>query len=138
MSFSEKKMLIVVGPQGSGNHLWAKIFGLHKSVYGWKTLQKQYWEWHHLEPFANAWVDPTLLELPKNYSHFVTSCSIPYVYKGGHRVPPILEFCQEVERQKVSPIIAVISRDKDIVKLQQERIRNKVTLNDAYLSLIHI
>ena len=131
MSFLEKKMLIVVGPQGSGNHLWAKIFGLHKSVYGWQKLQEQYWEAHHYEPFARAWDDPTLLELPKNYSHFVTSCSIPYVYKGGHRVPPILEFCQEVERQKVSPIIAVISREKSIVEFQQERVRGKVTFNDA-------
>ena len=138
MSFSEKKILIVIGPQGSGNHLWAKIFGLHKSVYGWQKLQEQYWEAHHYEPFARARDDPTLLELPKNYSHFVTSCSIPYVYKGGHRVPPILEFCQEVERQKISPIIAVISRDKDIVKLQQERVRNNVTLNDAYRAIEEI
>ena len=131
MSFSEKKMLIVVGPQGSGNHMWAKIFGLHKSVYGWQKLQEQYWEGHHLEPFANAWADPTLLELSKDYSHFVTSCSIPYVYKGGNRVPPVLEFCQEVEKQKVSPIIAVISREKSIVEFQQERVRGKVTFNDA-------
>ena len=131
MSFSEKKMLIVVGPQGSGNHIWAKIFGLHKSVYGWQKLQEQYWEGHHLEPFAKAWIDPTLLELPKNYSHFVTSCSIPYVYKGGHRIPPILEFCQEVERQNVKPIVAIVSRDKNIIELQQERVRGKVTFNDA-------
>ena len=92
MSFSEKKMLIVIGPQGSGNHMWAKIFGLHKSVYGWQKLQEQYWEAHHYEPFARAWDDPTTLTFPKGYDNFATSCSIPYVYKGGHRVAPILGF----------------------------------------------
>ena len=127
----EKKMLIVVGPQGSGNHLWAKILGLHFDVYGWRVLQKKYWEAHHYEPFARAWDDPRVLEFPKDYSYFVTSCSIPYVYKGGHRVPPILEFIKAVEKQDVKPIVAIVSRDKNIIELQQERVRGKTTLNDA-------
>ena len=104
-----RKMLIVVGPQGSGNHLWAKLLGLHPRVYGWQKLQKKYWEAHHYEPFARAWDDPSILEFPKGYDNFVTSCSIPYVYKGGHRVPPILEFIKAVEKQDVKPIVASMS-----------------------------
>jgi len=130
-----KKMLIVVGPQGSGNHLWAKILGLHPRVYGWQKLQKEYWEPHHYEPFARAWDDPTTLTFPKGYDNFVTSCSIPYVYKGGHRIPPILEFIKAVENQDVTPIVAIISRDTNIIELQQERVRGKITLNDAHRAI---
>tara|TARA_B110001454_G_scaffold562_1_gene437 strand:+ start:127 stop:822 length:696 start_codon:yes stop_codon:yes gene_type:complete len=134
----EKKMLIVVGPQGSGNHVWAKILGLHFDVYGWRALKKKYWEGHHLEPFARAWDDPTVLTFPKDYSYFVTSCSIPYVYKEGHRVPPILEFIKAVENQNVRPIVAIVSRDKNIIELQQERVRGKITLNDALRAIDEI
>ncbi|RZD43559.1 MAG: hypothetical protein CXT73_00100 [Methanobacteriota archaeon] len=126
------KILIVVGPQGSGNHVWAKIFGLHPAVYGWEKLQSQYWEAHHYEPFAKAWDDPSTLQFPKSHTHYVTSCSIPYVHKGGHRIPPILEFCGEVEKHNVEPVIVVLSRDKDILKSQQKRVRGQVTINDTY------
>jgi len=134
----ERKMLIVVGPQGSGNHIWAKIFGLHFDVYGWRILQKKYWEAHHYESFARAWDNPSILEFPRDYSYFVTSCSIPYVYKGGHRVPPILEFIKAVEDQDVKPIVAIVSRDKNIIELQQERVRGKITLNDAHRAVDEI
>ena len=134
----ERKMLIVVGPQGSGNHVWAKILGLHFDVYGWRALQEKYWEGHHLEPFAKAWNDPSILEFPKDYSYFVTSCSIPYVYKGGHRVPPILEFIKVADDQDIKPTIAIVSRDKNIIELQQERVRGKVTLNDAHRAIDEI
>ena len=134
----ERKILIVAGPQGSGNHIWAKIFGLHFDVYGWRVLQKKYWEAHHYEPFARAWDDPSILEFPKDYSYFVTSCSIPYVYKGGHRVPPIIEFIKAIENQNVRPIIAIVSRDKNIIELQQERVRGKITLNDAHRAVDEI
>ena len=64
---------------------------------------------------------------------------IPYVYKGGHRVPPILEFIRMVsEVHHVKPIIAVISRDKNIIELQQERVRGKITLNDAHRAIDEI
>ena len=138
---TDQKMLIVVGPQGSGNHLWAKIFGLHPKVNGWQALQEKYWIGHHLEPFAKAWADPNSLTFPKpsKCKNFVTSCSIPYVYKGGHRVPPILEFIRVVDEvHHVKPIIAVISRDKSIIELQHERVRGKITLNDAYRAINEI
>ena len=30
------KILIITGPQGSGNHLYSKIFAMHPLVNGWK------------------------------------------------------------------------------------------------------
>jgi len=133
-----KKMLIVVGPQGTGNHVWAKILGLHPQVYGWHALQEKYWIGHHLEPFAKVWNDPALLTFPEEYDNFVTSCSIPYVYKGGHRVPPILEFIKVAEDQGIKSVVAITSRDKNIIELQQERVRDKITLNDAYRAINEI
>ena len=132
------KILIVVGPQGSGNHVWAKVFGLHPSVYGWNNLQREYWEAHHYEPFSKAWNDPSTLQFVDGYTHYVTSCSIPYVHRGEHKIPPILEFCLEVENHNVEPIIVVLSRDKDILESQQKRVRGKVTINDAYEIIEHV
>ena len=132
----QKKMLILVGPQGSGNHVWSKIFGLHEDVYGWQKLQEKYWDAHGNEPFAPAWEDPSILRFPENYNYYVTSCSMPYVYKGKHRIPPVEAFCEEVIKQGVTPILAVLSRDVDILKSQQERVRDgNVTINDAFKTI---
>ena len=38
-----KKLLIVTGPQGSGNHLFARLFSLHENVIGWEKLHEKYW-----------------------------------------------------------------------------------------------
>ena len=48
-----KKMLILTGPQGSGNHMWSKIFALHPSVYGWQELVEEFWIGHDREPFRS-------------------------------------------------------------------------------------
>ena len=57
------KMLILIGPQGAGNHLWSKIFSLHAEVFGWKSLLENYWEAHRFsEPFAQHWRDHSLLK----------------------------------------------------------------------------
>ena len=58
-----KKMLILTGPQGAGNHLWSKIFSLHPEVFGWKTLLDNYWEAHRFyEPFCKCWKNHNLLQ----------------------------------------------------------------------------
>ena len=33
-----KKLLIITGPQGSGNHLFSRILSTHPEVGGWKSL----------------------------------------------------------------------------------------------------
>ena len=74
-------ILIITGPQGSGNHLFSKIFALSEQVHGWSALNQQYWIGHDQEPFARYWHDPVLLD-QFNWSHdyYVTSVSCPYVY----------------------------------------------------------
>ena len=55
-------ILIITGPQGSGNHLFSKIFALSPEVQGWAALNEKYWIGHDQEPFAEYWHDPSLLE----------------------------------------------------------------------------
>ena len=57
-----KTMLIITGPQGSGNHVFSKIFALNKQVYGWKDLLNQYWIAHDHEPFSEYWKSPEKLK----------------------------------------------------------------------------
>jgi hypothetical protein len=45
-----KKLLIITGPQGSGNHMWSKILALHPAVNGWSALLEEYWIPHDREP----------------------------------------------------------------------------------------
>ena len=60
----DKTLVILTGPQGSGNHLWSKILSLHADVFGWKSLLDNYWEAHRIsEPFAES-VSYTHLTLP--------------------------------------------------------------------------
>ena len=73
-------MLIIAGPQGAGNHLWAKVFSQHPDVFGWKSLLENYWEPHRFnEPFAKYWKDPSLLSQFdwSQSDYYVTSISVP-------------------------------------------------------------
>ena len=60
-----KKLLIVTGPQGSGNHLFARLFSAHPNVKGWESLHDKYWVPSDEEPFARYWVYPE--ELKKEF-----------------------------------------------------------------------
>ena len=53
-----KKLLIVTGPQGSGNHLFSRLLSLHPAVEGWTEILDQYWVPSDQEPFAEYWVTP--------------------------------------------------------------------------------
>ena len=130
-----KKMLILTGPQGAGNHLWSKIFSLHPKVYGWKTLLENYWEAHRFaEPFAQHWRDHSLL---KSFDwtqseYYFTSISLPLGIVG-HDVNPIWMrdiqgFAATVLGCGVEVEIAVVGRDQTILNNQQTRIRTKSTL----------
>ena len=129
------KMLIVTGPQGSGNHLFSKIFALHEDVFGWKTLLNTYWEGHHLEPFADCWYDPELLhDFDWNQSdYYVTSVSCPYYKNQVPNIPNYPRFI-EIAEQYADIDVAVIGRDQTILKNQQERVRGSHT---APLALQH-
>jgi hypothetical protein len=126
-------LLIVTGPQGSGNHLFSKIFALHADVVGWKQLNQQYWIGHDLEPFANYWKNPKLLEsFSWDQDYYVTSISCPYVYRGETVVPEYDEF---ISRCTVPVRLAIIGRDQTILQYQQSRVRGKETKQE-FLNIV--
>ena len=126
-----RNMLILTGPQGSGNHLWSKILSLHPKVYGWKSLLDNYWEAHRFsEPFCEYWKDPSKLsEFNWKQSEFYfTSISVPLGIKKKKWAPNILEFKQAAEECGINVQIAVIGRDQNILYNQQTRLRGEHTL----------
>ena len=121
------KLLIVTGPQGSGNHMFAKIFNMHPAVKGWK-MQWQEWQGHHQEPFAEYWQDPTkLVDFdPGAWENFTTSISCPYWKNKQSQTPKYREFIQEAKKYFDVKVL-VIARDRHILKLQQQRVRGSHT-----------
>jgi hypothetical protein len=128
-----KRLLIFTGPQGSGNHLWSKIFALHPEVAGWSALLDTYWIPHDQEPFAECWRDPGLL---KNYDwsqrdYYVTSISCPYIDDTRWAVPDIVGFARQAEECGLEVKIAIIGRDQTILGFQETRIRGRSTFETA-------
>lgn len=123
------KMLIITGPQGSGNHLFSKIFSKHPDVYGWKM--KSFWEGHHQEPFSDYWMNPKLLEtFVWNHKFYFTSISCPFFKNKKSQVPNYKEFISEAQ-QYCNVQVAIIGRDKNILELQQNRVRKTHTTTYA-------
>jgi len=126
------RMLIITGPQGSGNHLFSKLFSAHPDVYGWKELLKQYWITHDHEPFNLYWHQPNLLtDFDWSQSdYYVTSISCPYINNGKECTPRYSEFFAELKKQNIQTSLLIVGRDENILELQQQRIRDKQTLTE--------
>ena len=125
-----KKLLIVTGPQGPGNHLFARLFSMHPNVVGWESLHDNYWVPSDEEPFARYWVHPEELKFPEG-NFFCANVSVPFFYDGVRQTPKIKEVAYEAIKQGVQPIIAVIVRDRNINELQQVRVGGECTLDIA-------
>jgi hypothetical protein len=127
-----KTMLIITGPQGSGNHLFSKIFALHKEVYGWKELLNDYWIAHDFEPFAQCWNLPHALRQIdwSSMDYYVTSISCPYANNGVVTIPDYKKFIDTLTELKINVKLAIIGRDQNILKLQQERVRDRYSYPD--------
>jgi hypothetical protein len=130
------KMLILIGPQGAGNHLWSKIFSLHPEVYGWKTLLENYWEAHRFaEPFARYWRDHALLDdfnwAQSEYYFTSISCPLGIVNSDVNPIwnPNIAKFSERVMSLGIDVELAVIGRDQTILTNQQTRIRTQPTVD---------
>lgn len=126
-----KKILVLTGPQGAGNHLWSKIFSLHPEVYGWKSLLDNYWEAHrYAEPFAECWRNPELLkEFDWSQSeYYFTSISVPLGIGESKWVPSIETFVRTLMRIGVGPELIVCGRDQNILQQQQTRLRGEYTV----------
>jgi len=128
-----KTLLIITGPQGSGNHLWSKIFALHPDVHGWHALLHEYWIGHDQEPFAAYWENPDLLQ-DFDWSrcdHYVTSVSTPYMLNGERTVPNIVQFAATAMGLGICVKIAIIGRDRNILTYQEQRVRGDATYDTA-------
>ena len=126
-------ILIITGPQGSGNHLFSKIFALSEQVHGWSALNQQYWIGHDQEPFADCWRNPDQL---KNFDwsvadYFVTSVSTPYMNNGERTVPNVVRFAATAMGQGIQVKIGIIGRDRNILQYQQTRVRGEPTFEIA-------
>ena len=134
-----KKLLIVTGPQGSGNHLFARLLSAHPMVKGWDSLKDNYWVPSDEEPFARYWVHPEELQFPEG-DFFCVNVSVPFFYDGVRRTPKIREVAYRAVTMGVEPIIAVVCRDRNINELQQKRVGGEVTMDialDYYADLRH-
>lgn len=138
-------MLVLVGPQGAGNHLWSKVLSMHPDVYGWKTLLDNYWEAHRFaEPFAACWKDHSLLETFDwtQSDYYFTSISCPLGIHDNEDnpiwEPDINGFVQAVANLGIDVQVAVIGRDQNILNYQQTRVRKQPTLHMFMSQLHHI
>jgi hypothetical protein len=124
-----KKLLILTGPQGSGNHLFSRLLSLHKDVAGWEELLSKYWVPSDQEPFAEYWVNPELLtkEIFDAKDFHLANVSCPFFYNGTRYVPKILEVAERAKLFGVEVEIAIVVRDKNINELQQSRVRKMHT-----------
>lgn len=128
-----KTLLILTGPQGSGNHLWSKIFALHRQVLGWRALNSEYWIGHDEEPWAHYWTNPQdLRNAPWGVSDWhVTSMSVPYMNNGEPTVPDFKSFVSGVQNLGHRVKIAVLGRDRNILEFQETRVRGQSTFESA-------
>ena len=124
-----KKLLIITGPQGSGNHVFSRILSTHPTVGGWKSLLDKYWVPSDLEPFAEYWVYPERLAAQQfeGKDHWLANVSCPFFYDGTRYVPKILEVAERASELGVDVQIAIITRDKNINAEQQLRVRKEIT-----------
>jgi len=129
----KKRLLIITGPQGSGNHVWSKIFALHPAVYGWKELNQTYWIGHDQEPFADCWQDTDRLKQFdwSQSDYYVTGVSCPYMNNGERTVPNLIGFAAQAMGCGISVRFAIIGRDRNILTFQETRLRGEPTYNIA-------
>ena len=133
-----KTVLVVTGPQGSGNHLFSKLLSLHPAVFGWKDLLSDYWIAHEHEPFASCWEDPSRLDC-FDWSvavWYVTSVSCPYARASGVTcVPDYTHFFRKMEENNISYKLVIIGRDQTVLHYQQQRVRDTVTFDQFFEQL---
>ena len=124
-----KKLLIITGPQGSGNHFFSRVLSMHPDVSGWDDMLTQYWVPSDQEPFAEYWVDPDKLtaDVFADKDYHLANVSCPFFFDGTRYVPKILEVAERAQSFGVNVEIAIIVRDQNINRLQQERVRGMHT-----------
>ncbi|WP_152615370.1 hypothetical protein [Janthinobacterium lividum] len=128
-----KKLLILTGPQGSGNHLFSRILSMHPAVQGWTALKEKYWVPSDEEPFAEYWVHPGRLDeqVFAEARYFLANVSCPFFYDGTRYLPRIREVADRAASFGIKVEIAIVVRDQNINAVQQQRVGGQVTLGMA-------
>jgi hypothetical protein len=125
-----KKLVIITGPQGSGNHFFSRVFSTHPKVGGWKSLLEKYWVPSDEEYFAKYWVNPEELSEKdfEGYDYWLANVSCPFYYDGVRYIPKIKQFAENAQSLGIDVQICIIVRDQNINSEQQKRVRGEVTL----------
>ncbi len=124
-----KKLLIITGPQGSGNHFFSRVFSTHPKVGGWKSLLDKYWVPSDEEYFAKYWVHPEELTEKDfdGFDYWLANVSCPFFYDGVRYIPKIKEFAERAQSFGIDVQIAIIVREPNINAQQQLRVRKEIT-----------
>ena len=128
-------ILVITGPQGTGNHLFAKILSLHPDVHGWDQLLREYWINHDNAPYKDIWNNPEAVD---NYDwteheNYVLSVSGPYVEKiDGIRHTIYPKYSEVLERlnEHGKVQVGIIGRDQNITAQGQLRKRGVESLHN--------
>jgi len=139
-------ILVITGPQGTGNHLFSKILSMHPDVHGWDQLLREYWINHDNAPFKDIWNTPENID---NYDwteheNYVLSVSGPYVEKvrdpddlveRRHTIYP--KYGEVLKRlsNHGNVQVGIIGRDQNITAQNQLRKRGVESLHN-YLNKI--
>lgn len=124
----KSNILVITGPQGSGNHLFSKALSMHDDVSGWDDLLREYWINHDAAPFKDIWSHPETISghdwsLSENW---VLSVSGPYVDIINGQKQTVYPNYKEVlsELSKVGNVqVGIIGRDQNIMGQNQLRKR---------------
>jgi len=129
----DKHLLIITGPQGSGNHIFSRVFSMHPDVRGWEQLKDQYWVPSDQEPFAEYWVYPERLtaEVFEDSCYFLANVSAPFFYDGVRQMPHIREVADRARSFGIKVSIGIVVRDISINTRQQQRVGGEITLYAA-------
>lgn len=129
----KKQLLILLGPQGSGNHIFARIFSMHKDVFGWKSLTQTYYQKHNSEPFAEYFTYPQLLteDVFSTHDYFVANVSVPFGFQGLLRYPKIIEVANIAKGFGIDVQFGILTRDEEILSVQEARTRKELSFVKA-------
>ena len=96
--FVMKKLIIITGPQGSGNHFFSRVFSTHPEVGGWKELLDSYWVPSDEEYFAKYWVNPQELseEVFDGYDYWVANVIAHLYMMENFRFPKSMSLLIDV------------------------------------------
>jgi hypothetical protein len=117
------KVILLIGPQGSGNHLWSKVFTT------W--ADGEYWVGHKDEPHSKLWHDMDSWRTHSFSGDTVVSISIPYAVGGKTIFPDIKRWKEIMVERGIDHKICAITRDGYINFLQNERVRPENNFKEA-------